>query len=158
MRITILFLLIVLQISFAGNFQRSDADEQLKELFRDYDEHNKRSYPEGATYEGDHRFDDQLYDNSESAQIAEYDTTRAFLKRLTGIDYSSLSNDNKLNYDLFKSTLEDNIEDEKFKGYYMPMGQQWGIHINFPQIVFVQPTSTYEEYKKYWNKPCFLYK
>lgn len=139
-------------MSFTGNSHRSDADEQLKELFREYDEYNKRSYPEGATYEGDHRYDDLLYDNSEAAWIAGNDSTRSFLNRLLAIDYTALGNDNKLNYDLFKSSLEDNIEDAKFKSYYMPMGQQWGIHINFPQIVFVQPTSTYEEYQKYFKR------
>lgn len=152
MKISLLIILFFTLMSFTANIALSDADEQLKELFREYDEYNKRSYPEGATYEGDHRYDDLLYDNSEAAWIAGNDSTRSFLKRLLAIDYTTLSNDNKLNYDLFKSSLEDNIEDEKFKNYYMPMGQQWGIHINFPQIVFVQPTSTYEEYQKYFKR------
>jgi len=149
----ILFIILFLsQMSFTQKQYLSDADEQLNKLFLDYEEYNKRSYPEGATYEGDHRYDDLLSDNSEEAELAGYDSTRAFLRRLLEIDYTSLSNDNKLNFDLFKSTLEDSIEDEKFKWYYMPMGQQWGIHINFPQIVFVQPTSTYEEYQKYFKR------
>ena len=130
----------------------SDPDSELMSLLNDYDEYNKRIYPEGATYEGDHRYDDKLSDNSEEANFAYYDSLRAFLNRLNGIDYTSLNSANKLNYDLFKSTLEDNLADEKFNGYYMPLGQQWGIHISFPQLAFVQPTETYDEYQKYFKR------
>jgi uncharacterized protein (DUF885 family) len=143
----IIFMTISVKQSFSG-----DSDSELMTLFNDYDEYNKRAYPEGATYQGDHRYDDLLSDNSEEAVVAYYDSMRVFLKRLNDIEYSSLSIENKLNYDLFKSSLENNLADEKFKGYYMPLGQQWGIHINFPQLAFVQPTDTYEEYQKYFKR------
>lgn len=74
------------------------------------------------------------------------------MNELLSIDYQSLSYDNKLNYDLFKSSIEDELDEEKFHWEYIPMGQQWGLHINFPQMVFVQPTSTYEEYMKYFKR------
>jgi uncharacterized protein (DUF885 family) len=139
-------------MSFTNSPLPSDADELLTQLFSEYDEYNKRTYPEGATYEGDHRFDDQLSDNSEEANKAYYDSTRAFLKRLEDINYDLLSHSNKLNYDLFKSSLEESLAYEKFNWYYMPMGQQWGLHINFPQLPFVQPASTFEEYQKYFKR------
>lgn len=149
------FLLLILTftlMSFAYGPLPQDPNDQLMQFFKDYDEYNKRTYPEGATYEGDHRYDDLLSDNSEEANLAGYDSLRAFLNRLQNIDYSSLSYDNKLNYDLFKSTIEDYLADEKFHWEYMPMAQQWGLHINFPQLVFVQPTSTFEEYQKYFKR------
>ncbi|MEO8446583.1 MAG: DUF885 domain-containing protein [bacterium] len=152
MKYALLISIFITAMSFTFNSPQEDANEMLKNLFLKYDEYNLRSSPEGATYEGDHRFDDLLSDNSETAILAAYDTTRQFLQELQTIDYSSLSYDNKLNYDLFKSSLEESIENEKFKWYYMPMGQQWGVHINFPQLVYIQPTSTYDEYQKYFKR------
>ncbi len=143
--------MVIMTVSVKQSFS-GDSDSELLSLFSDYDEFNKRTYPEGATYEGDHRYDDQLSDNSEEAVFAYYDTLSVFLNRLNKIEYTSLSTENKLNFDLFKSSLEDNLADEKFKGYFMPLGQQWGIHINFPQLAFVQPTDTYEEYQKYFKR------
>ncbi len=148
----LLQLLLILSLMSFTNTRSSGPDDQLSQLFSKYDEYNKRTYPEGATYDGDHRYDDLLSDDSEEGSIAYYDSTRAFLNDLLTIDYKSLSHDNKLNYDLFKSSLEENLEGEKFHWYYMPMGQQWGIHISFPQLVNVQPTSTYEEYQKYFKR------
>lgn len=139
-------------MSFTNMKSPADANEQLTQLFTKYDEYNRRIYPEGATYEGDHRYDDQLSDNSEAAIIAGYNSTREFLSDLSNIDYLLLSNDNKLNYDLFKSSLEEYIEGEKFDNYLMPMGQQWGLHIEFPQLIYVQPVSTYEDYQKYFKR------
>ena len=146
-----LTIMVIMTVSVKQSFS-GDSDSELLSLFSDYDEFNKRTYPEGATYEGDHRYDDQLSDNSEEAVFAYYDTLSVFLNRLNKIEYTSLSTENKLNFDLFKSSLEDNLADENFKGYFMPLGQQWGIHINFPQLAFVQPTDTYEEYQKYFKR------
>lgn len=147
-----IFALSYLLFGFTFEPKTADSNEQLTELLKRLDEYNLRTYPEGATYEGDHRYDDMLSDNSEDAVKRDYDSTRAFLKDLLAIDYASLTVDNKLNYDLFKSSLEESIEGVKFNWHYMPMGQQWGLHIGFPQIVHYQPTSTYEEYQKYFKR------
>jgi len=152
MKYALLISIFITAMSFTFNSEPEDSNDQLNTLFKKYDEYNLRSSPEGATYEGDHRYDDLLSDNSETAILASYDTTRQFLQELQTIDYASLNYDNKLNYDLFKSSLEESIENEKFKWYYMPMGQQWGVHINFPQLVYIQPTSTYDEYQKYFKR------
>jgi prolyl oligopeptidase len=146
------FALSIMILAITNSTKSADANEQLMELFKRYDEYNLRTNPEGATYEGDHRYDDLLSDNSEEAVIADYDSTRTFLKDLLAIDYSSLTEDNKLNYDLFKRSLDLGLQGEKFHWHYMPLGQQWGIHISFPQLVNYQPLSTYEEYQKYFKR------
>ncbi|MBS1518501.1 MAG: DUF885 domain-containing protein [Bacteroidetes bacterium] len=156
MKLQVLFLLSFLLFSYSVTGFRTgqdpDPDSDLKKLFADYDEYNLRSYPEGATYDGDHRYDDKLSDNSEQSVKEYYDTVRVFLERLKAVDYKSLSEENKLNYDLFDYTLRQNLDGEKFKWYYMPMGQQNGIHISSPELVNIQPVSTFEEYGKYFSR------
>src|SRR4030095_14337074 len=137
---------------FPRTFSGTDANEQLMDLFKKYDEYNLKSNPEGATYEGDHRYDDELSDQSAQSSIDYYNEMRAFKKNLHSIDYASLNEDNQLNYDLFERSLDQTLDGERFHWEYMPIGQQGGIHIGFPQIVNVQPLSTYEEYKKYFKR------
>jgi uncharacterized protein (DUF885 family) len=140
-------LLILTNITFS-----QDPNAQLLDLFDRYDNYNTVNDPESATYDGDHRFDDLLSDYSEEANNKYFDTVRAYYKQLQAIDYSSLTADNKLNYDLFKRSFDLTLDYERFNGYMMPIGQQGGIHIGFPQIVNVQPVSTYEEYQKYFKR------
>lgn len=129
-----------------------DENDRLTDLFKKYDEFNLRNDPEGATYEGDHRFDDLLSDNSDTAAKEYYKNIRSFLDEIKAIKYYNLSEDNRLNYDLFESSLKQTLDGEKFNWHYMPIGQQGGIHIGFPQIVNYQPLQTYDDYKKYFAR------
>jgi uncharacterized protein (DUF885 family) len=145
-------IILLLTVTFINKPIMINSNEELLKLFLDYDEYNLREFPEGATYEGDHRYDDKSSDNSEASVFAHRDSLRNFLNKLKNISYSKLTEDNKLNYDLFKSELEKNLEGEKFNYHYMPLGQQHGIHIYFPQIVDIQPLNTYDEYQKYFKR------
>lgn len=141
---------IVLFLTFGGSM--SDENQRLMQIFSDYDEFNKRNYPMGATYDGDNRYDDLVTDNSEEGINARYDSLSNFLKRLSGLDYNSLTESNKLNYDLFKRSLEEDFEFRRFRGYLMPMGQQWGIHIDVPQWSQYQPLDNADEFNKYFTR------
>ena len=148
MKVLILSIAIIMtSISYS-----QDANKELYSIFDDYENYNIVNDPEGATYNGDHRFDDQLSDLSEEANKRYYDTVRAYYNRLMSVDYKSLTDDNKLNFDLFKRNLDLTLDYEKFNSYMMPIGQQGGIHIYFPQLVNTQPVSTSEEYQKYFKR------
>lgn len=148
MKVLILSIAIIMtSISYS-----QDANKELYRIFDDYENYNIVNDPEGATYNGDHRFDDLLSDLSEEANRKYYDTVRAYYNRLSSVDYKSLTDDNKLNYDLFKRNLSLTLDYEKFNSYMMPIGQQGGIHIYFPQLVNTQPVSTYDEYQKYFKR------
>jgi uncharacterized protein (DUF885 family) len=145
-KILLLFITMT-QLTFS-----QEHDKKLWQIFDDYEEYNRVSNPEGATYDGDHRFDDRLSDNSDSANTLYYEKVRYFFTRLNEINYNTLTEDDRLNFDLFKRSLELTLEGEEFKYQYMPLGQQWGVHIGFPQIVRVQPLNTKEEYLKYFKR------
>lgn len=152
MKTILLVFMLVSAMTMNKNSFPQDSDSRLNSLFAEYDEFNIVSYPEGATYEGDHRFDDLLSDQSEEANKKYYNNIREFQTKLENIPYSELNTDNKLNYDLFKRSIDLTLDGEKFNWHYMPIGQQGGIHIGFPQIVNYQPVTTVEEYQKYFKR------
>jgi uncharacterized protein (DUF885 family) len=152
MKTIMLLVMLVSAMTMNKNSHSQDADSKLHSLFAEYDEFNIVNYPEGATYEGDHRFDDLLSDQSEESNKKYYNDIREFKNKLENIPYSELNTDNKLNYDLFKRSIDLTLDGEKFNWHYMPIGQQGGIHIGFPQIVNYQPVTTVEEYQKYFKR------
>jgi uncharacterized protein (DUF885 family) len=146
-------IMIITVLIFLSSYTfAQDENSTLRQLFDDVHEYNMRTYPEWATYEGDHRYNDKLTDNSASGIKARYDSTRMFLSRLLSLNYNDLTDDNKLNYDLFKHSLEEDLEGEKFNYHYIPLGQQGGIHINFPQLTNAQPFQTEEDFKNYFAR------
>ncbi|MBK6878581.1 MAG: DUF885 domain-containing protein [Ignavibacteria bacterium] len=148
----IILILATLSIMSIEQQVIADDNDNLQEIFSEYVEYGKRNYPEGATYDGDHRYDDKVTDNSEAGILARDDSTRNFLAKLTKINYDALSGDNRINYDLFKRSLEESLEFSRFKDYLMPIGQQNGIHLGAPQLVQFQPLSNAEEFNKYFAR------
>ncbi len=129
-----------------------EAVRQLELLFEDYHNYCMRNYPTWATYEGDHRFDDRITDMRPEAFAARNDSARAFLKVALSIDTAGLSTDDLLNRSLFIREMEDGLESAAFHGEYQPFSQQNGPHIDFPQIVEVQPLSSPSDYPAYLKR------
>jgi len=126
-----------------------DSKQSLDELFSDYKEFILREYPISATYDGDHRYDDKLTDYSEKAIKGRFDSVRVFFERAKEIDASDIHGEDSLSLLLFIDDLKSTLEAEQFNAHYMPITQQDGIHIEFPQIIEIQPFKTVEDYHHY---------
>jgi uncharacterized protein (DUF885 family) len=132
--------------------KKSNPAGQLAALFEDYKEYFLREFPENATYDGDHRYDDRLMDASDAAEKARLDSLRSFLSRAHAIDIKWLDKENRLSYQLFCNQLQDAIDGARFRWHYMPLTQQDGIHIVFPQIIEIQPFKTKADFQNYQKR------
>ncbi|MGA1306483.1 MAG: DUF885 family protein, partial [Candidatus Kapaibacteriota bacterium] len=129
-----------------------DSKQSLQELFSDHKEFSMREFPETATYDGDHRYDDKLTDYSEKAIKQRFDSLRVFLQRANDIELTALTGEDSLSLILFRNELSQQLESEQFNLHYLPITQQDGIHIGFPQIIEYQPFKTVEDYDRYANR------
>lgn len=130
----------------------ADANEQLARLFTYHQEYSMFHFPEWATYEGDHRYDDRLADLSEKGVQNRIQNRHRLMSLLEKIPYQGLSPENKLNHALFKAMLLEWKADEPFQFYQTPLTQQSGLHIDFPQIIESQPLNTVADYQKYFAR------
>lgn len=144
----LLFAIIILQSCAT----KQDSNSTLTVLFDDYKEYVMRNFPEGATYDGDHRYDNKLTDLSEKAENNRLDSIRSFAERMKNIDTAMLTKENKMNYRLVASMLDEEIAASKFQYYLIPLTQQDGIHIGFPQIIESQLLKTPADYEKYFER------
>jgi len=130
----------------------NNEDLKLLEFFEKDWEHQLENNPEMATFYGDHRYDDRLTDESEEFINKEYNYQINLLEELNKFDYQKLSEENKLNYKLFKLKTEENIESYKYKPYYMPINQLHGIHNYFSRMIEMMEFKNEKDYEKYLSR------
>lgn len=143
------FILFLLSGCFFLISCSQNSSTMLHTLFSDYWEFNLKSSPTFATYIGDHRYDDKLEDVSQKAISEKEKMMVEFYARLKKIDYQKLSDEDKLSYDILERLLNSRIEGMKFKFWTMPVTQQDGPHIGFPELISFHPFKTVQDYKNY---------
>lgn len=106
---------------------RNPSAQALHRLFDSEWERGLRQNPEGASFNGDKRFNDRWTDQSLGAIQARAQADREALAALKAIDRGQLSPADQLNYDVFAWNLEKSVERQKFREYLTPVNQQGGV-------------------------------
>lgn len=130
--------------------QTSTQNPALHKLFADEWERGLRESPEGASYNGDNRFNDRWSDFSLPAIAARAAADRAALQALHAIDRKTLSAAEQLDYDTFEWSLQRGIERQAFQEYLQPVSHQGGPQ-TFDGITEVLPFATLKDYQD-WLK------
>ncbi|MGH9906974.1 MAG: DUF885 family protein, partial [Pyrinomonadaceae bacterium] len=73
--------------------------------------------PTRASQMGDRRWNDRWRDLSLEVINRRHEHRQAILRELAGIDRQKLSQQDQLNYDLFKKDYESSVEEHKFRWY-----------------------------------------
>ena len=122
--ITFLFVLCALVPVTQG---QNTEGEKLHSLFaRDW-EQTLESYPTFASFLGDKRYNTKWEDRSLEAIAARNRRNVETLAELRRIDRAKLSTADRVNFDLFQTSLESSIENFKTRLYLLPISQRGGI-------------------------------
>lgn len=120
-----------------------------------YYEQYLKLYPLEATSQGDLRYNDQLPVNIDKDFIAgEIAFYNSVLNQLRNVDYNSLSDDDKVVFDVLDFTLNDKIEAFAYHPEYIPFTQFGGLPLNFPLYGSGQGSQPFNTEKDYedWLK------
>src|SRR5690606_4577947 len=105
-----------------------DRAKQLDTLYAEHWEEVLKLNPIQATFQGDHRYDDQLPDfGSAEFRRQQHDFTVRWLDRVRAVGSDGLSGQDLLSYEIFVRNGEMALEDEKFPGWMMPVNQMGSI-------------------------------
>ncbi|KQK27095.1 hypothetical protein AR438_02505 [Chryseobacterium aquaticum] len=127
----------------------------LDSIAANYYEQYLKLYPLEATSQGDLRYNDQLPINIDkdfiSGEIAFYHSVQT---QLDNVDYKSLSDEDKVVYDVLDFTLKDKIEAYAYHPEYIPFTQFGGLPLNFPLYGSGQGSQPFNNEKDYedWLK------
>lgn len=136
-------------------------NKDLAKVFDDYYEENLKLFPISATNQGDARYND-LLPNDISQEFIEKTKTfySDYLYKIKKFDRESLSDEDKIAYDIFKREMEIQLESYKFHGEYIPFQQFWGLPLTMGQLGSgegSQPFKTVKDYED-WLKRVSAFK
>ncbi|MEM7431997.1 MAG: DUF885 domain-containing protein [Pseudomonadota bacterium] len=119
-------LFFVLMFSI-GHTAHADATSDFHTLLDEHWQARLKNSPVFASRLGDRRFNDQWADMSLDAIDQRQQQTRDFLARVYAIDPSSMSEDDKLNYELFRRELQTAVDGFEFNEHLLPFNQRGGV-------------------------------
>jgi len=119
--------------------------EDFAALLDEYWEWQLAEYPTFASSLGDTRYNDRWEDSSLAAIDQREQQVRTFLRRVYAIDRSALSSEDQLNHELFRRSLQDNVDEFQFNGHLMPFDHQGGVQ-NLDSLTNSIPLRTVGDY------------
>jgi len=106
---------------------RSAPADDFEKLLDDAWEWRLAENPVMASRLGDRRYNDRWRNLGLDAFERRQSDRREFLARLRAIDPGALAPDDRLNHDLFRRELEDDIDGFEFRSWLMPISQRGGV-------------------------------
>ena len=101
-----IFITLVFVLAMTGCSSGPSVDDQFVSLATNYLDRMLELNPEWATNLGDHRFDGEISDLSETGFLARVEFNRAYLDSMALIDPGKLSQANRIDYEILKDGCE----------------------------------------------------
>ena len=124
----------------------------LNDLINEQWEYQMRYAPIYASILGDKRYNDKVDDLSQQAIDADLERERKFIVRLEAVDTTGFPDQEVLNQRLMLRDLRMDLEQSRFKPWEMPVSQQSGIHIIWPQLVNLLSFATVKDYDDFLTR------
>jgi uncharacterized protein (DUF885 family) len=120
----------------------------LRKLLDEEWEWTMRENPVWASTLGDRRYNDRWEDASLENIARQQEHRLATLRSFQSIERSKLSEADRLNYDLFRKELENDIEAYRFRLYLLPVTQRGGIQTadELTELLRFQSVKDYEDW------------
>src|SRR5438046_5758062 len=129
-----------------SNPRRLSDSTRLGELFRVNWDYLMTEFPEFATYVGYPGQNARWTDNSLQAIERRKRELEERLAVVKAIRRDRLSPADRLNYDLFRRRLEEQIEGNRFKDEYLAITQLGGVQQDVGQLLAQMPTTSVKDY------------
>ena len=120
-------LMLTAAILFCAAQAQADSTTEFAELLDQHWEWQMSTSPVWASTLGDRRFNTEWRDDSLKAIELRHKTRRDFLRRTYAIDRKGLSDDDQLNYELFRRQLQNEVDRHQFNSHLMPFSHRGGI-------------------------------
>jgi uncharacterized protein (DUF885 family) len=133
-----------------------ERNTQLHQLFENYYQETLQLDPIGATFAGDHRYDDQLANDISAPYLKQKDQfDKKYLRLLSGYNRHALNSADRISYDVLKEILEMDIERMKYHTEYLPINQFTSLPLLMGQLgagQSAQPFATVGDYENWFKR------
>ncbi|HET7451796.1 MAG TPA: DUF885 domain-containing protein [Thermoanaerobaculia bacterium] len=143
---------VVLAAASASAAPPADPSARLHDLFDRNWKWRLEESPLFATSVGVHDYDDRLGDVSADNEARRAKTVEGYLSELKAIPRDRLSNDDRIDAEIFQSQLEQFVGSVRFKEYEIPLSADWGFHTSLTRLPEEMPFQTIHEYENYVSR------
>jgi uncharacterized protein (DUF885 family) len=127
-------------------------NQQLHRLFEAYYQETLQLDPIGATFSGDHRYDDLLANDGAVSYLKQkYQFDKKYLGLLSGYNRESLNTADRISFDVLKDMLEMDLEKMKYHPEYLPINQFSSLPLLVGQLGSGKSAQPFETVKDYNN-------
>ena len=138
--------------AMAGPPATTDPAASLHDLFDREWKWRLVESPEFATSVGVHDYDDRLGDASAASEARRAGQMKKFAAELAAIPKTSLSNEDRINAEIFQQQLERGIESIRFREYEIPLSADWGFHTSLTRLPEEMTFLTIHDYRNYVSR------
>jgi len=143
----------IILLSFLSNTHANNHQSAtLHQIFEDEWQARMERFPELAQSMGDKSKADQLLDVSEAAQQQWLEISKEFIVKLEKIKFESLSNSDKINYQIFKQQLLKRTKEILFKSYQIPFLADSGFHTSVARLPVITEFKQKSDYLAYLSR------
>ncbi len=129
-----------------------DPARELHRLFDEYYDWQMREFPAMAMSRGDYSNAHRITDAGIEAIERRHQQTVEFRRRLLAIDRDVLSDEDRLNYDLFDRLRRTESDAHRFRMFLAPIGSRSGPHQTIPQMAERVRFRDYDDYANYLSR------
>ena len=126
-----------------------ESSDQLRTLLDDVWDSELVADPMLATDAGDPRGQDRFADDSFEAIKRRNAQRIVFLKRLRTINIESLTEDERIDWEVLRLRLQNQIDGFKFRTHLTPITNREGFHLSFPQLPKTMQLKRPLDYRNY---------
>ncbi|WP_321394706.1 DUF885 domain-containing protein [Emcibacter sp.] len=130
----------------------ADETKDFHKILDDSWEQALKEYPTFASDLGDRRYNDRLT----TASLKDHDRRNTYAKkilaRLDKIDVDQLSEEDRINYQLFRTEVERDLEAFSFKSYLFNITNRGGWHMNFARLPSLLSFTKEQDYRDYISR------
>lgn len=131
---------------------KKEDNKELAAFFNAYYEERLQLFPLDATATGDNRYNDKMYADFTDSYRAKLKTFyQANLDGISKFSRDSLSENDKVSYDIFKREMQISIEGLGFHDNYVPFQQFWGLPLTMGQLGNGEGNQPFKTVKDYDN-------
>ena len=124
-------------------------EDELYALFDEVWNYQMQEHPTWATSVGIHDYNDKLTSMTLEDIERRNQYSKDVLVRLDAIDRQSLSDEARINYDMFRRRVEDGLAEYEFNDHLIPITAESGFHTGFARLPERVPLATTQDYDNY---------
>lgn len=126
--------------------------EKLTALMDEYQEYDTQTNPLEATSRGINNQNDKLPNQSFEQFARNLAFYKQLAEKLDALDRASLSREARIDFDITRYKLQENIDRIHFNRYLMPLKADDGFHISFAFMPNEIPQTTVQDYENYLSR------